>query len=124
MPSVRKVLLVDDDRLICWALENALRKSGYNVSVSSTGKEAKERLADNSFDMVITDLKMDGIDGIDGLRVLEEVRKRCPSAITILMTAFSSEIAMKQAFKYGAYYMIKPFQVDEFIDSIHKLFER
>ena len=121
MPPARKVLLVDDDMLICWALENVLKKNGYEVSVSRTGGEAQEKLIKNRFDMVITDLKM---EDVDGLAVLEEASKHNPPVISILMTAFSSESVMREAFKYGAYYMVKPIQVDEFIDSVQKLFER
>ena len=62
MPLARKVLLVDDDMLICWALENALKKNGYEVSVFRTGGEAQEKLSEKRFDMVITDLKMEGVD--------------------------------------------------------------
>ncbi len=119
MPGERKVLIVDDDRLICWSLEKALEKDGCEVSVARTGEEARGRLEKNNFDLVITDLKM---AGMDGLGVLEEVKRHCPSARAILMTAFGSGEVARQAEEHGAFYMAKPFQIEEFLKSIHRLF--
>jgi len=113
------VLIVDDDRLICWSLEKALEKDGCEVSVARSGEEARGRLEKNDFDLVITDLKM---AGMDGLEVLEEVRKRCPSARSVLMTAFGSADMARQAEEHGASYLAKPFQLEEFVKSIRQLF--
>ncbi len=84
----RKVLVVDDDPLICWSLERALQGDGHEVSVSHTGEDAMEKLKEYDFDMVITDLKM---ARINGLEVLESAKSLCPSAKSVLMTAFGSE---------------------------------
>jgi DNA-binding NtrC family response regulator len=113
------VLVVDDDRLICWSLQKILRKDGYEVSIARTGEEAKGRLEKNDFDLVITDLKM---AGMDGLEVLEEVRRYCPSAKSILMTAFGSNEVARQAKEHGALYITKPFQIEEFANNIRGLF--
>lgn len=83
----RKVLVVDDDPLICWSLERALQGDGHEVSVSHTGEDAMEKLKEYDFDMVITDLKM---ARINGLEVLESAKSLCPSAKSVLMTAFGS----------------------------------
>ncbi|NOX97081.1 MAG: response regulator [Nitrospirae bacterium] len=119
MLNERKVLVVDDDRLICWSLEKALKKDGCEVSVARTGEEARERLERDDFDLVITDLKMPGMDGME---VLEEVRRHCPSARSVLMTAFGSGEISLQAEKYGASYIAKPFQIKEFVNDIRRLF--
>ena len=68
--------------------------------------------------MVITDFKM---SGINGLELLQEVRKSCPLAKSILMTAFGSDSIEQTAKKYGAGYVTKPFQVSEFVEYVHRL---
>ena len=118
MANEWKVLVVDDDRLICWSLKRALMRAGYAVSVTNSGEEASEILQKNSFDLVITDFKM---SGINGLEVLEEVKRCCPPAKSILMTAFGSDAIEEQAKKYGAGYVTKPFQVSEFVEYVHRL---
>ena len=118
MANEWKVLVVDDDRLICWSLKRALMRAGYAVSVTNSGEEASEILQKNSFDLVITDFKM---SGINGLELLQEVRKSCPLAKSILMTAFGSDAIEQQAKQYGAGYVTKPFQVNEFVEYVHRL---
>lgn len=118
MPYEWKVLVVDDDRLMCWSLKRALMRAGYAVSVTNSGEEASEILQKNSFDLVITDFKM---SGINGLELLQEVRKSCPLAKSILMTAFGSDAIEQQAKQYGAGYVTKPFQVNEFVEYVHRL---
>jgi len=119
MLGERRVLIVDDDRLIRWSLENALKRDGYRVSLARTGEEARERLEKDDFDLVITDLKMPGMDGME---VLEEVKRHCPSAKSVLMTAFGSGEVAQEVEEYGASYMAKPFQIEEFVNSIRQLF--
>lgn len=118
MANKWKVLVVDDDRLMCWSLKRALMRAGYAVSVTNSGEEASEILQKNSFDLVITDFKM---SGINGLELLREVRKSCPLAKSILMTAFGSDAIEQTAKKHGAGYVTKPFQVSEFVEYVHRL---
>lgn len=116
----RKVLVVDDDRLMCWSLERALKGDGYDVSVSLTGEDAIEKLEKCDFDMVITDLKM---AGMNGLAVLERVKSLCPSAKSVLMTAFGSDRIARQAEQKGACYVAKPFQIEDFVMNVRRLFD-
>ena len=118
MPHEWKVLVVDDDRLMCWSLTRALNNAGYNVSVSNSGEEASEILQKQDFDLVITDFKMSGINGLD---VLKEVKRCCPPAKSILMTAFGSDAVEEQAKQYGAGYVNKPFQVSELVEYVRRL---
>ena len=120
MPAERNVLIVDDDKLICWALERALKKNGYDVIVSSNGENAMEALKKKDFDLVITDLSMPEIDGFD---VIEEVRRSSPSTRTVLMSAFGTEGAIKKATEIGAYYLEKPFEVEGFVERLQWLFD-
>ena len=119
MSPSQKVLVIDDDRLLCWALERALTGAGYEVSVFHSGEEAKKKLEKCSFDVVITDLIMAGMDGMD---VLEEVRRSCPSTRSVLMTAFGSDDLSRRVEEYDAAYVSKPFQIEDFVERIHQLF--
>jgi DNA-binding NtrC family response regulator len=121
MPAERSVLIVDDDKLICWALERALKKKGYAVSVLTDSTEARETLKRKDFDLVITDLRM---PELDGLEVIEEVRRHSPSTSTVLMSAFGTESAIKTATEKGAYFLEKPFKIEEFVERLQWLFDR
>ncbi len=120
MPAERNVLIVDDDKLICWALERALKKNGHDVIVSPNGKNAMEALKKKDFDLVITDLRMPEIDGFE---VIEEVKRCSPSTRIVLMSAFGTENAVKKATEIGAYYLEKPFEVEEFVEKLQWLFD-
>ena len=120
MPAERNVLIVDDDKLICWALERALKKNGYDVSVSHNGEDARENLKKREFNLVITDLRM---PEINGLEVIEEAKRSSPSTRTVLMSAFGTESAIKKATEKGAYYLEKPFEVEEFVERLQWLFD-
>lgn len=119
MFSKRKVLVVDDNWLMSWSLGRALRGEGYEVSVSHNGEEALKEIEEHDFDMVISDLKMEGKNGLD---VLEQVRRLCPSATSVLMTAFGSEKIAQEAEKKGAYYIEKPIKIDEFKVNVDQMF--
>ena len=113
-----KVLVVDNDRLMSWSLKRALNRAGYDVCVSNSGEGASEILQKEDFDLVITDFKMLGINGLD---VLCEVRRRCPLTKSILMTAFGSDKIKEKAKQYGAGYVTKPFQVSELVEYVRHL---
>ncbi len=120
MPAERNVLIVDDDKLICWALEKALKKNGYYVIVSPNGEDAIEALKKKDFDLVITELSMPEIDGFE---VIEEVKRCSPFTRTVLMSAFGTESAIKKATEKGVYYLEKPFEVEEFVERLQLLFD-
>ncbi|RMF68781.1 MAG: sigma-54-dependent Fis family transcriptional regulator [Calditrichaeota bacterium] len=106
-----KVLIVDDEPKMCKVLRFALEPEGYTVVTAETAEEAMEKLGANEFDLVVTDLKM---PGKDGLYVLHEAKKRSPDTEVVLMTAYATAQTAVEAMKKGAYdYIIKPFEMDE-----------
>ncbi|MDI6781792.1 MAG: sigma-54 dependent transcriptional regulator [bacterium] len=106
-----KVLLVDDQKRILVLLEQFLQDEGYEVETAEDGFKAIEEIKKNAFDLVITDLKMSGKDGIS---VLKETKSISPRTEVIIMTAFSSNETAVTALKEGAYdYLIKPFENNE-----------
>ncbi len=106
-----KVLIVDDERSMREFLAIVLKKEGYAVSVAAHGADALSALDKEIFDLVLSDVKMPGLSGID---VLKAVKAASPSTIVLMMTAFASTDSAVEAMREGAYdYLTKPFKIDE-----------
>ncbi len=115
------ILVVDDERDICRALEFLLSREGYKVDTALSGEEALKKLKDKRYDLVLTDLKMEGMDGI---KLLEKVKEISPSTIVIIMTAYASVDSAVEAMKKGASdYIVKPFVNDDVKLTIKRLLE-
>lgn len=114
MPSaaaVPKILVIDDEESMCNFMEIMLTKEGYEVEVTESGRDGIERLKRRNFDLVITDLNMPEMSGIE---VLKEIRSFKDGQDLILMTAYASVDSAIEAMKEGAAdYITKPFKVDE-----------
>ena len=116
------ILVVDDELSMREFLEILLAKEGYRVSCAATGEEACSVLDREIFDLVITDIRMDTIDGLGVLRKAKEVNSETP---VIIISAFATAETAVEAMKDGAYdYIPKPFDTGEFKkivrDAIHK----
>ncbi|HEX9109407.1 MAG TPA: response regulator, partial [Longimicrobiales bacterium] len=106
-----KVLIIDDERSILDALRILLRGEGFEVAVADSGRDALTRLPELAPDVVLTDIRMPGVTGMD---VLSAVRERDPDLPVILMTAQASLQSAVQAVNQGAFYYVqKPFGNDE-----------
>jgi DNA-binding NtrC family response regulator len=116
------VLVVDDEPDICRALEFLLKREEYAVTSVNSGEDAIERLRQESFDVVLSDLKM---GKVDGMAVLEKARELNPDAAVIIMTAFASIESAVEAMKRGAIeYIVKPFLNEEIKLTIRKVLEQ
>lgn len=119
---MNKLLVVDDEKDICRALEFLLRGEGYEVTTALSGEEAVEHLKKDSFDVVLTDLRMDKMDGIG---VLEEAKRLNPDTPVVLMTAYASVESAVDAMKKGASdYIVKPFINEEIRLTVRRLIEQ
>ncbi len=106
-----RILVVDDEESIREFLEIMLRKEGYEVTCAEDGAKALEILKKKSFDMVVSDLQM---PQITGLQLLEQVKNIYPDVIFMMITAFGTAETAVEAMKLGAYdYITKPFKIDE-----------
>jgi len=111
-----EILVVDDDRGIREFLEIMLTREGYRATSASGGKEALNLCRKHKFDLVITDLKMPKVDGIDFLKGIKEIS---PETMVILITAYASGETAVAAMKEGAYdYIEKDFDVEDLKDTI------
>jgi DNA-binding NtrC family response regulator len=106
-----KILIVDDEYLIRWSLAENLKEEGFRCSTAETGEEAVEMFRAESPDLVLLDIKLPGIDGIE---VLERIKETDPEVPVMMITATSQVEVAVQAMKLGAYdYINKPFDLTE-----------
>jgi two-component system response regulator PilR (NtrC family) len=106
-----RVLVVDDEESIREFLEIMLRKEGYEVSTVEDGQKALEVIKKKSFDLVISDLQMPNMTGIE---LLKHVKDQYPDMLFMMITAFGTTETAVEAMKLGAYdYITKPFKIDE-----------
>jgi nitrogen regulation protein NR(I) len=108
-----KILVVDDQKTVCYSLQRFLQSEGYNVHTATSGEDALSVLDNVKPDLVIMDVRMPEMDGIE---VLRKIKESHPQIQAIMMTAFSATEKAIQAIKLGAYdYLTKPFDNDELL---------
>ena len=111
-----KILVVDDQKTVCYALQRFLQSEGYDVITAVNGRDALALIKTSEPDVVVMDLRMPEMDGIE---VLEKVKASFVKIQVIMMTAFSTTEKAIQAMKLGAYeYLIKPFDNNELLACI------
>jgi len=116
-----KILVIDDDLEMCDLVSDGLREEGFRVTTSGDSLEGCRILKREEFDVLITDLQMKGLKGLD---ILEEARRVAPSTPVIIITAFGTIESAIQAMKMGAYdYVTKPFQMDDLVLTVKKALE-
>lgn len=112
------VWVIDDDRAIRWVMERALRQADLDVTSFDSATAALEALQENQPDVIVTDIRMPGTDGI---KLLELVKTGYPQLPVIIMTAHSDLDSAVSAYQGGAFeYMPKPFDVDEAVDLVRR----
>src|ERR1043165_9162381 len=116
MGDAGKILLIEDDPGIVMTLRRVLTEEGYSVQIEKRGDSGISAARDDSFDVVITDMKLPGLNGLDLVRELHMAKPRLP---IILMTAHGTTETAIQATKLGAYdYLLKPFEADELLTLV------
>jgi two-component system response regulator AtoC len=119
--SEARILVVDDEYLIRWTLQQNLEKEGYGVFLAETGEEALDKLKEEAPDLMLLDIKLPGMDGYE---VLERGLKVDPGIITIMITAFEDVDKVVKAMRLGAFdYITKPFDFSKVYLSIQKALE-
>ncbi len=114
-----KLLLVEDEKITRITLANTLKDEGYEVTACETGEKGFQELNKSEFDIVVTDLRL---PKIGGLEILEQAKKNNPECKVIVMTAYASVETAVKALKLGAYdYLIKPFSPDKLITTLNHI---
>ena len=121
METKPKILLIEDDANIATGLQKVMRANGYDVTALGRGDTGLERSLAEPFDVVITDLKLPGLDGLELVRQLHQAKPKLP---IILITAHGTTEVAIEATRWGAFdYVPKPFEVDELLDLTAKALE-
>ncbi len=114
-----RVMIVDDELAMRESLAGWLEKEGYQAACAASGPEALERLAREEYDLLLVDIKM---PGMDGLELLQKVRERHPQVLVVMITAYGSIESAVQAMKQGAQdYLLKPFEPEGLMLLIDRL---
>jgi len=117
-----KILVVDDEESMCNFLSIMLKKEGYQITTALSAKEALKKLDKDTYDVVISDLKM---EGMNGLELMDEINKKEAASFVIIMTAFATIESAIEALKKGAFdYITKPFKVDEIKLAVTRALEQ
>ena len=121
MYRIPEVLIIDDEPLMRISLSDALKAEGYNVASAATGSEGLKEIKETSYDVVITDLRLPEVDGV---QILKTCRQISPHTKVLMITAYGSVDTAVEAMKIGAYdYITKPFSMDELILTVKRLVE-
>lgn len=116
---MKKILIVDDEPAILMALSHLLSNENTLVLTSSRIEEAEEALDRYKFDLVIADIRLSGIEGMEGLELLSYVKTLNPETKVIIMTAYGSDEMKDSAYKRGAcHYYEKPIDMDDLTKKV------
>jgi DNA-binding NtrC family response regulator len=116
-----RILVVDDEHLIRWSLEQSLKKQGYDVVTAASGEEAVKQVQDESPELMLLDIQL---PGMDGLQVLEKVKEIDGEIIVVMVTALGVLETAVKAMRLGAHdYINKPFNLDELSIIVKKALE-
>jgi len=117
-----KILLVDDETVFANNMSKLLTRRGYQVTAVNSGDAALQALMNNSFDLMVLDLKMPGMDGI---AMMHEMRKLGLSTEVLILTGHGSIDTALEAIRLGAYdYATKPCEISDLVSKIEAAFER
>jgi len=112
------ILVVDDEKVTRQNLEHVFKKDGYDVKTAASGTEALKFLEESAFDVVVTDLKMEKVDGMD---VLSHAKAKDPDTEVIIITGYATVNTAIEAMKKGSYHFLaKPLKLNEIRDTIEK----
>ncbi|MCK4656258.1 MAG: sigma-54-dependent Fis family transcriptional regulator, partial [candidate division Zixibacteria bacterium] len=113
-----KILVVDDDRLVSEFVDETLTRSGYDVTSAMSGEDALGFIEIEDFDLILSDVRMPKMDGIE---LLKQIRHVSPSTMVIMITAYGTVKNAVEAMKIGAFdYVLKPFSPDELELTVKK----
>ena len=118
MSGKARILVIDDEISIVEVLKALLKREGYSVKAAGNADEALDALRKEKFDLMISDIRMEPIDGLELLRRAREIQ---PHLAVIMMTAYGTVETAVEAMKKGAFdYVCKPFKVDELMVTVER----
>lgn len=119
---LKRILVVDDEEAVCWALRQALSDEGYEAAIAASAEEALPQILAGQHDLVILDVRLPGMDGLTALRQIQEKQPNLP---VVLITAFGNLRTAVAAVQQGAVeYLTKPFDMQAAVDAVRRALER
>lgn len=119
---MKRILIVDDEPTILMMLSRLLKNKDNTVVTCSTIEEAGEALSQHTFDLVIADIRMSGMDSREGLELLSYIKNLGHETEVIIMTAFGSDEMREEAYRRGAfYYYEKPIDITHLVSKVRNL---
>jgi DNA-binding NtrC family response regulator len=113
-----EILVMEDEITLAKGLQMVLAEEGYVVDLATTGRGALDAFSQKGFDLLIADLRLPDIDGMD---VIKQVKQKRPETVVIVITGYSTVYSAVEAMKMGAFeYLPKPFTDEEFMDAVDK----
>ena len=117
-----RILILDDEPIVCKRLKPTFQKMGYEVETFTDSASALARLKETTFNIVITDLKM---EGADGMQVLMGVKESRPETHVIVITGFATLETAKESYRQGAFdFVAKPFKLGDIVDCVKRIEEK
>jgi DNA-binding response OmpR family regulator len=122
MDYTARVLVIDDKQPVRVTLKEVLSREGYEVLTASSGQEALQVMRDTAVDLVMVDLKM---EGMDGLTLMGEIKQRWPATVLIILTGYATLESALKALRYGAHdYLLKPSSPEDIKQSVREGLEK
>ena len=122
---MKRMLIIDDERPILFAMKDYFSRYGYGVDCASEMEEAKALLVNYAYSVVIADMRLTGIGGVEGLEIVGFVKERCPQTQIILLTAYGSPEIEAEAYRQGVSALLhKPKPLSEVAQIVFGLMER
>ena len=116
------ILVVDDEDIMRSCLRDVLSDGGYRVEVAASGEEGVGLVEGTFYDLVILDIRMPGISGVEVLKVIKRIR---PASEVVMITGYASVSAAAESMKYGAFeYLTKPFEMNQIKEVIRLALEK
>nr|WP_321464416.1 response regulator [uncultured Desulfobulbus sp.] len=120
--SPMRILILDDEPIVCKRLKPAFQKMGHTVETFTDSTQAMARLRETTFDIVVTDLKMEGADGI---QILNDAKASSPETQVIVITGFATLETAKESYRKGAFdFVAKPFKLRDILDCVKRIEEQ
>ena len=119
----KRILVIDDEELVAESLKKLLKKSGYEVEIVRSGKEAIEKIKESDYDLIVSDIRMPDINGVEVVKKIREYLKKegKPAVPEILITGYASKENLEEAQKLEvADYIYKPFNIREFLEVVKR----
>ncbi|MFH1460746.1 MAG: response regulator [Candidatus Omnitrophota bacterium] len=117
----KNILIIDDEALVTKSLRKLLEKKGYNVTIAQSGKEALKLVQEKEFNLIISDVRMPELDGVETIKAIRDyVKEQGKKPIKeILITGYADEQKYKDAVDLKvAHYIYKPFDTEELVEAV------